>query len=129
MYIGLISDTHGVFSKEFRDFLEPVDQIWHAGDFGGGMELAKEIRKYDKEVQMVFLTGVSDYVFEGYEIGAMRYLLKPVQQEKLSETLNTLLEAIVKAKPAAAKGTYIKSCVVASTMGVGIPVSTTKYGV
>lgn len=43
MYIGLISDTHGVFSKEFRDFLEPVDQIWHAGDFGGGMELAKEI--------------------------------------------------------------------------------------
>ena len=34
MYIGLISDTHGVFSKEFRDFLEPVDQIWHAGDFG-----------------------------------------------------------------------------------------------
>ncbi|MBP1548430.1 MAG: 50S ribosomal protein L1, partial [Oscillospiraceae bacterium] len=50
-------------------------------------------------------------------------------QEKLSENLNTLLEAIVKAKPAAAKGTYIKSCVVASTMGVGIPVSTTKYGV
>ena len=46
MYIGLISDTHGVFSKEFRDFLEPVDQIWHAGDFGGGMELAKEIAAF-----------------------------------------------------------------------------------
>ena len=43
MYIGLISDTHGVFSKEFRDFFAPVDQIWHAGDFGGGMELAEEI--------------------------------------------------------------------------------------
>ena len=49
--------------------------------------------------------------------------------EKLSQNLDTLLEAIVKAKPAAAKGTYIKSCVVASTMGVGIPVSTVKYGV
>ena len=43
MFIGLISDTHGVFDQQFRDFLEPVDQIWHAGDFGGGMELAEEI--------------------------------------------------------------------------------------
>ena len=46
MYIGLISDTHGVFSREFRDFLEPVDQIWHAGDFGGGLELAEEIAEF-----------------------------------------------------------------------------------
>ena len=43
MYIGLISDTHGVFSSQFREFLEPVDQIWHAGDFGGGLDLAAEI--------------------------------------------------------------------------------------
>ncbi len=49
--------------------------------------------------------------------------------EKLAENFETLLEAIVKAKPAAAKGTYLKSCTVASTMGVGIPVATTKYGV
>ena len=49
--------------------------------------------------------------------------------EKLTENFETLLEAIVKAKPAAAKGTYLKSCTVASTMGIGIPVSTTKYGV
>ena len=46
MYVGLISDTHGVFSKEFRDFFEPVDQIWHAGDFGGGMELAEQIAAF-----------------------------------------------------------------------------------
>ena len=57
-----------------------------------GMELAKEVRKYDREVQMVFLTGVSDYVFEGYEIGAVRYLLKPVEQDKLSETMAVCLE-------------------------------------
>jgi putative phosphoesterase len=43
MFIGLISDTHGVFSQQFKDFLDPVDQIWHAGDFGGGLELAEEI--------------------------------------------------------------------------------------
>lgn len=44
--IGLISDTHGVFSEEFRTFLQPVDEIWHAGDFGGGLELAEEIAKF-----------------------------------------------------------------------------------
>lgn len=33
-YIGLISDTHGVFDERVREFLQPVDQIWHAGDFG-----------------------------------------------------------------------------------------------
>ena len=50
-------------------------------------------------------------------------------KDKLSENFDTLLEAVVKAKPAAAKGTYIRSCSVASTMGVGIAVSTSKYGV
>ena len=48
---------------------------------------------------------------------------------KLEENFSTLMEAIVKAKPAAAKGTYLKSCTVTSTMGPGIPVATTKYGV
>jgi len=45
---------------------------------------------------------------------------------KLLENFNTLMGAIIKAKPAAAKGTYIKSCVVASTMGPGIKINTSK---
>ena len=48
--------------------------------------------------------------------------------EKLEENFNTLLEAVIKAKPAAAKGQYIRSCVVASTMGPGIRVNPTKVG-
>ena len=35
MYVGLLSDTHGVFSDGFRKFFDPVDVVWHAGDFGG----------------------------------------------------------------------------------------------
>ena len=35
MFVGVISDTHGVFADDVRRFLEPVDVIWHAGDFGG----------------------------------------------------------------------------------------------
>ena len=46
--------------------------------------------------------------------------------EKLEENFNTLVSAVIKAKPAAAKGQYIKSCVVASTMGPGIKVNQAK---
>ena len=47
--------------------------------------------------------------------------------EKLQENMDALVGAIVKAKPAAAKGQYIKSCVLASTMGPGVKVNTSKY--
>ena len=47
--------------------------------------------------------------------------------EKLEENMATLIGAVIKAKPAAAKGQYIKSCVIASTMGPGVKVNTTKY--
>ena len=46
--------------------------------------------------------------------------------EKLTENFNTLLGAVIKAKPASAKGQYIKSCVVASTMGPGVKVNAQK---
>ena len=49
--------------------------------------------------------------------------------EKLGVNLNTVMEAIAKAKPAAAKGTYFKSASIATTMGPGIKFSTQKYGV
>ena len=46
--------------------------------------------------------------------------------EKLNDNFNTLMGAIVKAKPSAAKGQYIKSCVTASTMGPGVKVNTAR---
>ena len=48
--------------------------------------------------------------------------------EKLQENFDTLMAAIVKAKPAATKGQYIKSCVVATTMGPGIKLNVAKFG-
>ncbi len=48
--------------------------------------------------------------------------------EKLKENFDTLLGAVIKAKPATAKGQYIKSCVVASTMGPGIKINQAKLG-
>ena len=47
--------------------------------------------------------------------------------EKLAENFNALMGAIIKAKPAAAKGQYVKSCVCASTMGPGVKISAAKF--
>ena len=49
--------------------------------------------------------------------------------EKLSENFDTLMEAIVKAKPAAAKGQYVRSVAVASTMGPSVRITPAKFGV
>ena len=48
--------------------------------------------------------------------------------EKLSENINTVMEAIVKAKPAAAKGQYIRSAAIATTMGPGVKLNNAKFG-
>ena len=48
--------------------------------------------------------------------------------EKIAENFEALVSAVIKAKPAAAKGQYIKSCVIASTMGPGIKINYTKLG-
>ena len=57
-----------------------------------GMELAKRVREMDKQVKIIFLTGIADYAIEGYEVGAIRYLLKPVKEEVLSELLSAIYE-------------------------------------
>ena len=49
------------------------------------------------------------------------------EEEKLVENLRTLMEAIIKAKPAAAKGTYIRSAVISTTMGPGIKLNSLKF--
>lgn len=59
-----------------------------------GMELAHEIRKFDRNVQIVFITGKAEYVFEGYEIGAVRYLIKPVEESELAKTLDACMEKL-----------------------------------
>ena len=48
-------------------------------------------------------------------------------EQKLVENLRVLMEAIIKAKPAAAKGTYIRSAVISSTMGPGIKLNSLKF--
>lgn len=57
-----------------------------------GVELAKRLRKVNKLIQIIFITGYSEYIAEGYEVAALHYLLKPVSPEKLFSTLERALE-------------------------------------
>lgn len=57
-----------------------------------GVELAKRLRERNKLIQIVFITGFSEYIAEGYEVAALHYLLKPVSPEKLFSTLDRALE-------------------------------------
>lgn len=57
-----------------------------------GMETARKIRETDGGVKLVFTTGITDYLQEGYEVDATRYLLKPITQEKVWQCLDKLLQ-------------------------------------
>jgi len=59
-----------------------------------GMTLARKIREDNKKVQIIFITGVFDYVAEGYDVSAVHYLLKPVKEEKLYSALDKALAQI-----------------------------------
>lgn len=52
-----------------------------------GIELAKKIRQDNDAVQIIFITGYTDYIAEGYEVSALHYLMKPLSENKLSEVL------------------------------------------
>lgn len=53
-----------------------------------GVEMAKVLRKENDKIQIIFVTGYSDYISEGYEVEALHYLMKPVKEEKLWEVLD-----------------------------------------
>lgn len=57
-----------------------------------GMETAREIRSFDSRLFIVFVTGYTDYVFDGYQVGAFDYMVKPVRSDSLSRLLTRIRE-------------------------------------
>lgn len=57
-----------------------------------GVTMAKRVRQDNEAVQIVFITGYSDYIAEGYEVAALHYLMKPVNREKLMTVLDRAME-------------------------------------
>lgn len=57
-----------------------------------GVTMARQVRRDNEVVQIVFITGYSDYIAEGYEVAALHYLMKPVDSGKLFTVLDRALE-------------------------------------
>lgn len=66
-----------------------LDLLFLDVELGGmsGMETAKQIRQRDLSLMLVFVTGYADFVFDGYAVSAMDYLVKPVKEDKLRQVL------------------------------------------
>lgn len=61
-----------------------------------GVTMAKRLRKDNETVQIIFITGYSDYISEGYEVAALHYLMKPVNENKLRSVLDRAAEKLTK---------------------------------
>lgn len=64
-----------------------------------GIEAAQLIRQQDSGLMIVFVTGYADFVFDGYAVQAMDYLIKPVKEEKLGQVLIRARELLVSRQP------------------------------
>ena len=117
-----------VFCKE-----DKYEEVKAAGaEYYGGLEYVDKIMKenwmdFDVVIASPDMMGVVGRL--GKILGHCPIGKASFGKEKLAENYETLVEAVVKAKPAAAKGQYLKSITISSTMGVGIKCSTAKYGV
>ena len=61
-----------------------------------GVTMSKKLRQDNDTIQIVFITGYSDYISEGYEVAALHYLMKPVKQERLFSVLDRAAEKLSK---------------------------------
>lgn len=61
-----------------------------------GVTLARKVRSGNQQVQIVFITGYTDYIADGYEVEALHYLLKPIKEEKLFEVLERAVEKLAR---------------------------------
>ena len=59
-----------------------------------GVTMAKKLRAVNKAVQIIFITGYSDYISDGYDVAALHYLMKPVDRDKLFSVLDRAMERL-----------------------------------
>lgn len=85
--VNWVKKHHGALDVLFLDIeMQGID----------GMETARQIRNFDKDLILIFVTGYSDYVFDGYAVQALGYLLKPVNLEHLKTVLKRVGDTIAK---------------------------------
>lgn len=87
----MLFENPGTFSFDFIILDIELDRM-------NGIELARQIRRIDKKVIIAFLSNSREYVFEGYEVGAARYLMKPVTKQQLFPLLDLVQASLEEEK-------------------------------
>ncbi|WP_406243089.1 LytR/AlgR family response regulator transcription factor [Tissierella carlieri] len=89
-------------SAEAFDFSWSMDKRYHILLLDiqmpgiNGIELAKRIRKSDNLLNIIFITAIPDFIGEGYDVSAINYLIKPIEEKKLYECLDKAVQKISK---------------------------------
>lgn len=61
-----------------------------------GINIAREIREFDKDCKIIFITSSKEYAVDSYDVQAIYYILKPINEEKLSNAINIAIESLNK---------------------------------
>ena len=61
-----------------------------------GVTMARKLRQDNQTIQIIFITGYADYISDGYEVDALHYLMKPIQEEKLFTVLDRAVTKLIK---------------------------------
>ena len=65
-------------------------------EFSNGIDIARKIREFDKECKIIFITSSKDHAIDGYEVRALNYILKPINEEKLNDAIKIAIESLDK---------------------------------
>ncbi|MGL6106300.1 LytR/AlgR family response regulator transcription factor [Romboutsia sp.] len=77
-----------------------------------GMDTARKIRIFDKKVEIIFTTGIADYIYEGYEVRAYRYILKPLKYECILKHTESCINEIIDKKNTIAIKDRLKTSII-----------------
>ena len=90
-------EAHIIFYNSGEELLlsdNPIDILFLDIQMQGknGMETARELRKKDKKIIIIFVTAVEEYVFQAFDVGAFHYIVKPIDDTKFKEVLHRAIE-------------------------------------
>ena len=93
--IGICDDEQ---FKMMREESAPHDIMLLDIQMGGqdGVSLARELRAHSESMVIIFVTGMADFIHEGYDVSALHYLMKPVDEEKLFAVLSRAAKQVAK---------------------------------
>lgn len=91
-----IQEYHSGEELLYQFSLTPCNILFLDIEMNGvdGMTVAKQLRKKDTSYQLIFVTSHPDFVFQGYEVSALNYILKPYKREKINKILQIALERL-----------------------------------